>query len=493
MTGEESALSVSRSSGDRPARGDDLAAARAREIANCAPPARKSLALTTQRILVVAGERDFRDQVCLCLRAEGREVFGAGGCREAIRAASRAVPDVLVADWMLPDHRHGLHVSAALAALNPGLRTVLMTGYASADVRADAEKQNVAAFLAKPFEPEQLREAVRRAAHPKAPIARHPPVGVFRLDADRDLVRANPVATGLLGDDPAGFWAPMERAPADWREVRPGLWVRGRDCADRGMLLVVLDEERLAAWRDHPVVHALLGVPVPASAVPGHVLLVDRDDGERRSAADRLRRSGCPCLTAENAEVAMRLFRRDEKIAHVLLDGRLPRDDVRDLARRFREIRPAVRVVGLGGEDRRAELRRLGVERLLERPVGVDALREELRASPPVPRRESSAWSLQLDDLARDFGAFMARRPGARATRAISVVKVLCDAWPRALTVQEIVETLWAKPAARVRRAAGSVRNALNTVGRNVDGFNRTVAEPLHGLRCALWRSGAKD
>jgi len=150
-----------------------------------------------------------------------------------------------------------------------------------------------------------------------------------------------------------------------------------------------------------------------------------------------------------------------------------------ELARRLREIRPAARVVEGRG--------------LLAEPATFEAVLASLRAAPPTGPREDSPWSLRLHDLRDEFGTYMSGRPGARATRATTVMEVLCGAWPRAMSVQEIVEALWAEPGTRARRAAGSVRNALRTVSRNLDGFNEAVATPLFGLRCALWRSAPHE
>ncbi|MHC4937899.1 MAG: response regulator [Planctomycetota bacterium] len=452
-----------------------------------------------QRVLVVDDERDFRDQICLCLQSEGCEVQGAANCREAVRIAERDRPDVLVADWMLRDHLHGLHVSEVLGAVNPSMRTVLMTGYASADLRAEAEGHHVSAFLEKPFEPARLAQAVKDA--PASQAAHHPPIGVFRVRADRSLVWANDVAKDLLGAD-EGLPCPtseLAKAPTDWTAVEVGGKTRhllGKDYEDGGMLVVALDDERLPVLRDHPVVQSLLGTPDRERVVwtlPGHVLLVDDEDYVRRFVAGEFQRSGCPCLTAENGDVALRLFARDEQIRYVLLDWYMPGDDARELVRRFHEIRPSVQIVGLSGEDRREDFRRIGIERFLAKPVRIETLVEELQGAAAPGTRNDSEWSTRLEDLCAEFDSFMQRRPGARATRAMSVVRVLCDAWPRALSVQEIVDTVWTEPNDRMRRAAGSVRNALNTVARNFREFNREVAEPLHGLHCSMWRSEVKD
>jgi DNA-binding response OmpR family regulator len=465
------------------------------------------------RVLVVDDERDFRDQICLSLEAQGCEVLSVASCGEAIRLAARERPDVLVADWMLRDHLNGLHVSEVLGAVKPGLRTVLMTGYASDDLRAEARGHKVAAFLEKPFEPERLIDAVRSATEEAAPEAHHPPVGVFRTRTDGTILWANRHARELFGDVNLGNirdlvveHVPVDRAPTDWLNVTPasgssGRWhLLGKDLDDGGQLLVVLDDARLPVLRDHPVVQSLLGVSEKEPTewvLPGHVLLVDDEDYVRRFIAGQLQRAGCVCLTAENGEVAVRLFERDESIQYVLLDWYLPGEDAQELVRCFKEIRPSVVIIGVSGEDRRADFSRIGIDRFLAKPMRLEALQDELRKTDaPLPRGgqgRDSVWNQRLDDITREFDAFLQRRPGARATRAMTVVRALCNAWPRAMSVQEIVDILWVDPAQQMRRAAGSVRNALNTIARNFETFNTSVAESLYGMKCSIWRSDEKE
>jgi len=493
------------------------------------------------RVLVVDDERDFRDQIRLTLEVEGCEVASAANCLEAVRMVPRYRPDILVADWMLRDHLHGLHVSEVLSTVRPGMRTVLMTGYATEDLRAEASGHRVAVFLEKPFEPARLIDAVREAKN--LPAAHHPPVGVLQLRADGTIAWANDHARELF--DRSGADAEPDRldevldaqevarltpAPTRWlavdspakrgpgasgsvSNVPGGSWhFLGKDLEGGGSLLVVLDDARLPVLRDHPVVQSLLGFEESGSMrwnLPGHVLLVDDEEYVRRFVAAQFQRAGCPCLTAECGEVALRLFARDEQIRYVLLDWYMPGDDAAELAREFLRIRPNVIIVGVSGEDRREDFARVGIDRFLAKPVRIESLIAELRAAEAAAAgtssgsrggvvrdgepRDEGEWGRRLRELAKEFDVFMQRRPGARATRAMTVVDVLCDAWPRAMTVQEIVDQLWTDPAGRMRRAAGSVRNALNTLARNFGEFNRAVSEPLHGVHCELWRSDDQD
>ena len=66
------------------------------------------------KVLIVDDERDYRDQLSLCLSEDELEIRTAGSGREAIDLGACFRPDVLVADWMLKNHIHGLHVAEVL-------------------------------------------------------------------------------------------------------------------------------------------------------------------------------------------------------------------------------------------------------------------------------------------------------------------------------------------------------------------------------------------
>jgi len=109
-----------------------------------------------RRILVVDDEPAYRDSLERLLTAEGHEIRTAGGCDEALQVSADFAPHVLLVDWMLRDATSGLELAASIRRLVPGVSTILMTGYPSASLRRDARDGDVAAFLEKPFDPDEL-------------------------------------------------------------------------------------------------------------------------------------------------------------------------------------------------------------------------------------------------------------------------------------------------------------------------------------------------
>jgi DNA-binding response OmpR family regulator len=113
------------------------------------------------RILVVDDEPDYPRLLDIILTREGFDVRTATNGDEAHRVAEEFAPDVLIVDWMLGGREDGLRVASALRALNPALRTVLITGYPSMPPEPRIDGTVSIRFLPKPFTPPQLVELVR--------------------------------------------------------------------------------------------------------------------------------------------------------------------------------------------------------------------------------------------------------------------------------------------------------------------------------------------
>ena len=122
------------------------------------PPKKKGRRLD---ILVVDDQADVREAICLALEEDGHRVEVADSAEQALeRMAGRAYA-VGVIDFAMPG-TNGAELIAAARPLHPEMRFLIVTGYLdSAAVEAQAPGT---AILAKPFEPEQLRNKIRELA-----------------------------------------------------------------------------------------------------------------------------------------------------------------------------------------------------------------------------------------------------------------------------------------------------------------------------------------
>jgi len=80
----------------------------------------------------------------------------------ALDAMERAVPDLLLLDMKLPGIS-GLDVLKEMSERHYEALTVMITAYATLETAIDATKRGAHDFLPKPFTPDELRVAVRRA------------------------------------------------------------------------------------------------------------------------------------------------------------------------------------------------------------------------------------------------------------------------------------------------------------------------------------------
>ena len=115
------------------------------------------------RILIVDDEPTYREYLERFLSRDGLDVRTAETGAEAIALAREFAPDILLADWMLRCEMHGIEVGEALRAQRPDLRILLMTGFPTADLEAEAERVGIDGFLEKPFALEDLSNAIQSA------------------------------------------------------------------------------------------------------------------------------------------------------------------------------------------------------------------------------------------------------------------------------------------------------------------------------------------
>jgi CheY-like chemotaxis protein len=353
------------------------------------------------KVLVVDDERDYCEHLSLCLASEGCLVRTATTGSEAIEVGARYRPDVLIADYILQNHVHGLHVAETLRTVHPSLRTILITGFGTRDVQKDARDTPVLDYIEKPFEPSRIQQAVRSAAAGAAPPCPPPSVAVLEVDADGTIVFANPcaremfaqVAPGEVVSTLSDLFDPDELARltaalGHWVRVRPRAlggpaWHgRTRVWSDGSGRMCVL-----AAWesghvRHLPVTHRLLGlaeVGYPRWTLPGHVLVVDDEEASRRAIVAQLQRVGAVCHSAADHDEGLRLASRDPRIGFVVLDYHIPSGEMSAFVQQLSGVRAEVLIIGTSGGDRREAFAAVGVTRFLQKPWRAEDLLDLLR------------------------------------------------------------------------------------------------------------------
>jgi len=137
------------------------------------------------RILVVDDEPVVTRGCKRVLDEVGYQVDTAATGRDGLNRAVEGQFDLVVTDLRLPD-LSGMDLIRALRSRRPETAIVVITGFGTVANAVEAVKLGVSDYLEKPFTPEQITEAVRRAVAPQADVAKRP-----RIEADlvREVLR----------------------------------------------------------------------------------------------------------------------------------------------------------------------------------------------------------------------------------------------------------------------------------------------------------------
>jgi DNA-binding NtrC family response regulator len=117
------------------------------------------------RILVIDDDRHMRRSCERVLTNAGAEVIcaetGAEGLDVLVDASAKI--DAILLDRILPDGTSAIAVIAQIHALIPQIPVVIMSGAATQTILAEAAEAGAAGSLKKPFTPDQLRDAMKKA------------------------------------------------------------------------------------------------------------------------------------------------------------------------------------------------------------------------------------------------------------------------------------------------------------------------------------------
>ena len=113
-------------------------------------------------VYVVDDDPPVLQAVSRLLRSAGFQVFGYSSARRFLDRHDSTAPGCLVLDMAMPG-LNGLDVQQTLLAAQESLPIIFLSGRADVPATVRAMKQGAADFLTKPFEKDELVQAVRAA------------------------------------------------------------------------------------------------------------------------------------------------------------------------------------------------------------------------------------------------------------------------------------------------------------------------------------------
>ena len=156
-----------------------------------------------KQVLVIDDEQIVLDSVSQILIDENYEVDVSLSGREGLDWAIERPYDIILTDIRMPDIG-GMRVLRDIKRVKSSLPVLIITGYATTKSAVQAMKLGAAEYIEKPFEPEQLLEAVARA------------LGTAAEDEEQGLIHKEEMAKVLeRAESDDEFFANLLEAGAD--------------------------------------------------------------------------------------------------------------------------------------------------------------------------------------------------------------------------------------------------------------------------------------
>lgn len=146
-----------------------------------------------QKILIVDDDVEIQSHLIQLLTKAGYEVVSASSAKEALEKAGAGEFDVALLDFMMPK-MSGLDALPELRRMQPRIKVIMLTAFATIENAIDAVKQGACDYIAKPFKKEALLIAIRRALE-EAKFEK----GVILMGVDQTLTSiSNPIRRDIL-------------------------------------------------------------------------------------------------------------------------------------------------------------------------------------------------------------------------------------------------------------------------------------------------------
>jgi formate transporter len=119
-----------------------------------------------EKMLIIDDEQVVLDSCSKIFTAEGFEVVTTTSPTEGLKLIGESFYDVILCDWQMPEF-NGMDVVTEIETRSPESTVVMISGYPSVDRATEAMKRGALDFIAKPFSPVEITQAVQKAQKKK--------------------------------------------------------------------------------------------------------------------------------------------------------------------------------------------------------------------------------------------------------------------------------------------------------------------------------------
>ena len=116
-----------------------------------------------KNILIVEDEEDLCTLLSDFLSSKEYKVETVNTKRDAVSCVKKKAPDLIFLDLKLPDG-DGIQLLSKIRAISPQTIVNIISAYGDEEIRREAEKKGVSAFIDKPFTEEDILRNIRKVA-----------------------------------------------------------------------------------------------------------------------------------------------------------------------------------------------------------------------------------------------------------------------------------------------------------------------------------------
>ncbi len=113
------------------------------------------------KILIVDDQFGIRILLNEVFQKEGYHTFQAANGVQALELVTKETPDLVLLDMKIPG-MDGIEILKRMKKLNQDIRVIIMTAYGELDMIKESKDLGALTHFAKPFDIDDLREAVKK-------------------------------------------------------------------------------------------------------------------------------------------------------------------------------------------------------------------------------------------------------------------------------------------------------------------------------------------